>query len=70
MTFLNEPTNAFKGAFDQKGDNKDVEWNVMFVTHKTPEPLTIIASGLAIGFGVLCQREYAKKRRNPLDSRG
>ena len=28
-----------------------------------PEPLTLIASGLAIGFGALCQREYSKKRR-------
>lgn len=28
-----------------------------------PEPLTLIASGLAIGFGALCQREYSKKRQ-------
>lgn len=30
---------------------------------KVPEPLTLIASGLAIGFGALCQREYSKKRQ-------
>jgi triosephosphate isomerase len=29
-----------------------------------PGPLTIIASSLAVGFGVLCQREYARKRCN------
>jgi hypothetical protein len=28
-----------------------------------PEPLTLIASGLALGFGALCQREYSKKRQ-------
>ncbi|MDJ0597669.1 MAG: PEP-CTERM sorting domain-containing protein [Crocosphaera sp.] len=62
LTFSVDPSDAFKKAFDQKGDNKDVEWNVKFVEH-APEPLTMIASGLAVGFGVLCQREYSKKRR-------
>lgn len=36
-----------------------LRWGVKIV----PEPLTIFASSLAVGFGVLCQREYRKNSR-------
>jgi hypothetical protein len=35
---------------------------IKLIAKPVPEPLTVIASGIAIGFGALCQREYAKKR--------
>ncbi|MCZ8359023.1 MAG: PEP-CTERM sorting domain-containing protein [Microcystis sp. LE19-388.1G] len=36
-----------------------LRWGVKIV----PEPLSIFASSLAVGFGVLCQREYRKNSR-------
>lgn len=39
-----------------QGKNKDKKKDV-------PEPLTIVGSSLAVGFGVLFKKEYAKKRK-------
>jgi hypothetical protein len=33
------------------------------VTKAVPEPLTILGSGVALGFGVLFKREYSKKQK-------
>ncbi|MCZ8192740.1 MAG: PEP-CTERM sorting domain-containing protein [Microcystis sp. LE19-338.1B] len=49
---------AFIGAFNPLSDRKAV-----IKIETVPEPLTLIASGLAIGFGALSQREYSKKRQ-------
>lgn len=42
LKFGTKPSDDFMGAFDQKGNNKDVEWNVMFVKH-TPEPTSTLS---------------------------
>ena len=55
------------GTFDDNGKlimpetGKPINFSA---TLRVPEPFTFIASGLAIGFGVLCQREYTKNRHN------
>ena len=48
-------SNKDKEKDDNKGKDKDKKKDV-------PEPLTIVGSGLALGFGVLFKKEYAKKQ--------
>jgi hypothetical protein len=46
-----------------QSSNFTVPPDLRIVVITVPEPLTIVASGLALGFGFLCERRYAKKRR-------
>jgi hypothetical protein len=78
LRFFDEPQGFLENAYMRNnfslfltswsgGDSKTVTiydgvaWG--FEIKKVPEPLTLIASGLAIGFGALSQREYSKKRQ-------
>jgi hypothetical protein len=54
---VNELGNQIGFVSSQLSGNRDVE------VQPVPEPLTILGSGVALGFGILFKKEYSKKQK-------
>lgn len=65
-SFVNaEGATTGQGLFTaQQFFNGDGSYSMTITTKEVPEPLTIMGSGLALGFGGLFQRKSASKRKN------
>ncbi len=65
-TFVNaDGVTGARGLFSaQQFFNGDGSYSMTIKTTDVPEPLTIMGSGLALGFGGLFQRKNAAKRKN------
>lgn len=65
-TFVNaDGVTVAQGLFSaQQFFNGDGSYSMTIKTKDVPEPLTLMGSGLALGFGGLFQRKNASKRKN------
>ncbi|MBD2546134.1 PEP-CTERM sorting domain-containing protein [Planktothricoides raciborskii] len=52
------------GGYTNFGSNQNSTYQMTLATKDVPEPLTIMGSGFALGFGGLFQRKNAAKRKN------